>query len=90
MMEYLNVIMPVITMLLSLAFAVLGWFAGQMWNRIKANEDSIKANDARLAEHKLSVAENYVRHDRMQEILKPMAASISDVQTMVGQLLQRN
>lgn len=80
-MEYINALMPILTVLLTLVTGGIGWFAGQMWNRLKAIED-------KHADYKLTVADNYVRHDRMQEIIKPMATSISDVQMMVGELLR--
>ncbi len=80
-MEIVNTIMPVLIFILTLATGCIGWFAGQMWNRLKAIED-------KHADYKLTVADNYVRHDRMQEIIKPMATSISDVQMMVGELLR--
>lgn len=83
MIEYLNAVMPIVTTLLGFVCMGLGWLASQMWNRIKATEDN-------LATHKLSVAENYVRHDRMQEALRPIAAGVSDMQVMVGRLLQQD
>lgn len=82
MIEYLNAIMPIVTTLLGFVCMGLGWLASQMWSRLKANED-------KLAAHQLTVAENYVRHDRMQEIIKPLATSMADVQIMVGRLLER-
>lgn len=81
-MDFLNAVMPVMLFFLSIFCGGLGWFASQMWSRIKANEEVLNA-------HKLAVAENYVRHDRMQEIIKPLDNKISDVQTMVGRLLQQ-
>jgi len=82
MMELITAVMPIVTALLGFVCMGLGWFASQIWGRLKANED-------KLAAHQLSVAENYVKHDRMQEIIKPLAASMSDVQIMVGRLLQK-
>ena len=81
-MELLSAAMPIVTALLGFVCMGLGWFANEIWKRLKANEE-------RLAAHQLAVAENYVRHDRMQEIIKPLAASMSDVQIMVGRLLQK-
>ena len=83
MMQYLPIIMPIAIALLSIVCMCLGWFASQIWTRLRINEDALSA-------HKLSVAENYVRHDRMQETLKPIAAGVADMQIMVGRLLQRD
>ncbi len=82
MMELISAAMPIVTALLGFVCMGLGWFANEIWKRLKANEEKLSA-------HQLAVAENYVRHDRMQEIIRPLAASMSDVQVMVGRLLQK-
>jgi hypothetical protein len=78
----LATLMPVAVGLLSIACMALGWFANQIWNGLKKNEADLNA-------HKLAVAENYVRHDRMQEIMRPITHSLSDIQTMLAQKADR-
>ena len=77
MMDTLSNYIPIITGLLSMACMALGWFANQIWNALKKNE-------ADLAAHRLAVAENYVRHDRLQEIMRPVNSALSDIQIMLA------
>ncbi len=80
--EILAVLVPIATGLLSVGCMALGWFAGKMYDRLQKNEADLNA-------HKLAVAENYVRHDRMQEIMRPITHSLSDIQTMLAQKADR-
>ena len=78
----LATLMPIAIGLLSITSMALGWFANQIWNGLKKNE-------ADLAAHRLAVAENYVRHDRMQEIMRPITHSLSDIQIMLAKKADR-
>lgn len=76
-------LMPIAIGFLSIICAALGWFANQIWNGLKKNETD-------LAAHKLAIAENYVRHDRLQEIMRPVTSSLADIQIMLAKKADRS
>lgn len=80
--EILAILVPIATGLLSVSCMVIGWFSSKIYDRVQKNE-------ADLTAHRLAVAENYVRHDRMQEIMRPITSSLSDIQTILAQKADR-
>jgi hypothetical protein len=80
--EILAILVPIATGLLGVCCAALGWYAGKIYDRLQKNE-------ADLTAHRLAVAENYVRHDRMQEIMRPITSSLSDIQIMLAKKADR-
>jgi hypothetical protein len=79
----MSVLMPIAIGFLGVICAALGWFANQIWNGLKRNETD-------LAAHKLAVAENYVRHDRLQEMFRPLNSSLADIQIMLARKADRS
>lgn len=73
---------PIAIGILSMVCTALGWFASQIWSGLKESRSE-------LAAHKLAVAENYVRHDRLQEIMRPVTSSLSDIQIMLAKKVDR-
>lgn len=61
---------------LSLAFSALGWFARQMWEAVQQLR-----RDLSILEIKVST--DYVRYDRLKDIMQPVIESLERIEKRV-------
>lgn len=65
-----------ITSFLALAIAGGGWVFKQMWNKVGQLQEQFN-------QYKVEVAEEYIKHDRLKEILQPMVEDIKEIKEAV-------
>jgi septation ring formation regulator EzrA len=59
---------------LSVGFAVLGWFARELWTAVQ----SLRTDLGRL---EVRMSNEYVRYDRLQDALKPITVALEDIKS---------
>lgn len=57
---------------LTIASAVLGWFARQLWSATQRLKDD-------LAKLSVKLATDYVRYDRLQDAFKPISEQLREI-----------
>ncbi len=61
-----------ILLILGIACACLGWFARQVWAAVqKLKED--------VSDLKVLIGTDYIRYDRLQDAMKPIMDSLSEI-----------
>lgn len=65
-------LMWIISACTAAGFSVLGWLARKLWDAV----DKLKEE---LSKFELKVAEDYVRHDRLQDAFKPIMDALSEI-----------
>lgn len=60
------------TFLLGAGLACLGWFASELYKAINKLKDDLGKLEARIGS-------DYVRYDRLKDMLDPIAASINEI-----------
>lgn len=71
-----NDVVQIVLGLLSIATGVLGWFARQMW-------DAVQTLRKDLTVLQVQISENYVRYERLKDILKPLMDGIEEIKEIL-------
>ena len=71
-MDFTNLILTVAAAMLAIINGMLGWFARQMWEAVKALRQD-------LSDLEVKIAREYVPYDRLQDALKPIIESLNDI-----------
>lgn len=61
---------------LSLGFSVLGWFARQMWEAVQQLRKDLSILE-------LKVSTDYVRYDRLKDIMEPVLETLQRIEKRV-------
>lgn len=67
---------------LSLGFGVLGWFARELWSAVQL----LKAEIAKL---EVNMNRDYVRHDRLQDSLKPIVTTLERIENTLARKVDK-
>lgn len=78
-----NIIVEIILGLVSIATGVLGWFARQLW-------DAVQALRKDLTSLQVQISNDYVRYDRLKDILKPLMDGIEEIKEILRTKVDRN
>ena len=62
----------IILAVVSIATGVLGWFARQLW-------DAVQSLRKDLTTLQITISQDYVRYDRLQDALKPILDSLEEI-----------
>ena len=62
--------------LVSIATGVLGWFARQLWDAVQILRKDLTALQ-------VQISENYVRYERLKDILKPLMDGIEEIKEIL-------
>lgn len=68
----LDSLLPFILLGLSLVSTVLGWFAAKLWGMVEKLTEKIQQLEVTLTAE-------YVRYDRLQDALKPMMETLTEI-----------
>lgn len=71
-----NDVVQIVLGLVSIATGVLGWFARQMW-------DAVQNLRKDLTVLQVQISENYVRYERLKDILKPLMDGIEEIKEIL-------
>lgn len=74
-MENITII-EIVLFVVSLATATLGWFARQLW-------DAVQTLRKDLTNLQVQISDNYVRYDRLKDILKPLMDGIEEIKEIL-------
>jgi septation ring formation regulator EzrA len=63
---------------LGLGFAVLGWFARELWSAVQSLRKDLSALQ-------VQIATDYVRYDRLAEALQPIKDALDEIKATLSQ-----
>lgn len=70
-------LITVVLFAVSVACGVLGWFARQLWEAVQELRKDLSALKERIGD-------DYVRYDRLQDLLKPIMSALEDIRATLS------
>lgn len=78
-----NDIVQIVLGLVSIATGILGWFARQLWDAVQNLRKDLTALQ-------VQISENYVRYERLKDILKPLMDGIEEIKEILRNKVDKN
>jgi septation ring formation regulator EzrA len=73
---------PYILFVFGAGLAALGWFARELWDVVKALKEQVQQLE-------LKISAEYVRYDRLQDALKPIMDSLTEIKNTLSHKMDK-